>query len=109
MRLRIKDILLRLLGLEFLCTGITGVMLRQVYSLSPNVRATVRGILWKGALVLFIVNLGSMVLFFALLALATYFNEILASSYQGFLIISVGGTLMLLLFLWPILRRIHWL
>lgn len=109
MRLKIKDILFRLLGLELLLKGAVGFFLKQVYSISPNVQTIARGIFLRGALLLFIVNLCSMVLLFVLLALAAYLNETLASSYQGFLIIAAGSTLVLLLSLWPILKRMHWL
>lgn len=99
MRFKLKKVLFRLVGFELLRKEVVKLLHRGIYSIKEEVNKKLMGFVIKGVLLLLLMGLFSLAFVFGMLALALYFNEVLYSSYKGFLIVSAGciGLLILLL------------
>jgi hypothetical protein len=105
MRIKWKKILSQLLWFELLAVEPLKLLAKGLYSFKTGTRK--RLVAWgiKIAIVLLLLALAHCALLFGLGALALYLNTLLDSSYQGFLMVS-GGCIVLLLLCW-ILRRVR--
>jgi hypothetical protein len=103
MRLKWKKILSQLLWFELLAVEPIKLLVKGLRSLKTGVIRKLATWVAKIAILLAVAHCA---LLFCLGALALYLNDLLGSSYQGFLIVS-GGCWVLLLLLWQ-LCRIRW-
>ena len=104
MRTKLKKILSQLLGVNFLARTFMRLLASGLHSFRAEIRKRLVAWARKAAVWLFVVSLARCALFFGLSALALYLNALLGSSYQGFLIVSGGCVVLLLLLLsvrWP--------
>jgi hypothetical protein len=108
MRIKWKKIFFRLLGFELLAVELIELLARGLRGFKAEMRR--RLITWaiKVAIVLLLLGLAHCALLFGLGAMALYLNDLLGSSYQGFLIVS-GGCVALLLLLWLLRHVVRWL
>ncbi|MEL6358354.1 MAG: hypothetical protein AAFQ01_00260 [Bacteroidota bacterium] len=98
--MRIKRLLLRLLGFELLAQELIRVVLRSVYSLKTDFKKKLAALAVRATILLMVIGLLHCALLFGLGALALYLSALLGSSYQGFLIVAggcVGLSIVLLL------------
>ena len=98
--MRIKRLLLRLLGFELLAQELIRVVLRSVYSLKTDLKKKLAALAVRATILLIVIGLLHCALILGLGALALYLNALLGSSYQGFFIVAggcVGLSMMLLL------------
>jgi hypothetical protein len=103
MRIKWKKILPQLLWFELLAVEPIKLLVKGLRSLKTGM---IRKLVTWAAKVAILLAFAHCALLFFLGALALYLNDLLGSSYQGFLIVS-GGCLVLLLLFWQ-LCRIRW-
>ncbi len=106
MRVKWTKVFLRLLGFELLAKELYKLLAISLHNFKAEIRR--RLIAWaiKVVILLLLLALAQGTLLFGLGALALYLNALLGSSCQGFLIVS-GGCTVLLLLLW-LLSRVRW-
>jgi len=93
MRIRIRRILLRLLGLDLVARELTRLLFNKLNTASEAMKQE----LTRRALrLLLLAGLAQAMLLFGLCAGALYLNHLLDSSYQGFGIVASGCAAMLL-------------
>jgi hypothetical protein len=106
MRIKWTRILFRLLGIELLAKELIKLLAKGLHSLKEDIRKRLVAWAIKVAILLLLLGLAYSALLFGLGALGLYFNALLGSNYQGFLLVSVG-CLALLLLLW-LLSYVRW-
>jgi hypothetical protein len=107
MHIKWTKLFFRLLGFELLTKEFVKLLALGLYSFTAEIKK--RLIVWAIKVVILLVLLALLVqgtLLFGLGALALYFNALLGSNFQGFLVVS-GGCAVLLLLLW-LLSRVRW-
>jgi hypothetical protein len=103
MRIKWKKILSQLLWFELLAVEPIKLLVKGLRGLKTGM---IRRLVTWAAKVAMLLAVAHCALLFFLGALALYLNDLLGSSYQGFLIVS-GGCLILFLLFWQ-LCRIRW-
>lgn len=103
--MRIRKILLRLLGLETLVRALLKLVAYKLLNFKAVFRKKLRAWALRGAMWLLLIGLFFNALFFGLGALALYLNVWLSSAHQGFLLVSVGCVALLVMIL--LLRQIR--
>jgi hypothetical protein len=106
MRLKWTKIFFRLLGFELLAKEFVKLLALSLHSFKAEIRKRLTAWAIKVVILLLLLALAQGTLLFGLGALALYLNALLGSSSQGFLAVS-GGCAVLLLLLW-LLSRVRW-
>ena len=88
--MRIKRLLLRLLGFELLAQELVRLIIRGAYHFRTELNKRLAALAFKGTMLLLIVGLMQCALLLGLGGLALYLNSLLESSYEGFLLVSGG-------------------
>jgi hypothetical protein len=106
MRIKWTKVFFRLIGFELLAREFVKLLALGLYSFKAEIKK--RLIAWaiKVVILLVLLALAQGTLLFGLGALALYFNVLLGSNFQGFLVVS-GGCAVLLLLFW-LLSRVRW-
>ena len=99
MRFSFKKILFQLLGFELFGKELLRIAVRGLQSCQVSIRQRLFTLALKVFVGLLVLGLVYMMFFFGMAALALYLNEMLSSSYLGFLMVAVvcAGLLSLLL------------
>ncbi len=99
--MRIKRLLLRLLGFELVTQELIRLVVKSVYSLRADLKKKLAALAIRATILLLVIGLLHGALLLGLGALALYLSALLGSSYQGFLIGGGGcvGLSMILLLL----------
>jgi hypothetical protein len=108
MRIKWIKVFFRLLSFELLAVELIGLLARGLRSFKAEMRRELATWAIKVAFALLLLGLAHCALLFGLVAMALYFNDLLDSSYQGFLVVS-GGCVTLLLLLWWLKYAVHWI
>ena len=98
--MRIKRLLLRLLGFELVTQELMRLVIKSVYSLRADLKKKLAALAIRATILLLVIGLLHSALLLGLGALALYLSTLLGSSYQGFLIVGgscVGLSMILLL------------
>lgn len=105
--MRIKRLLLRLLGFELLAQELIRLTIRGVYSLKADFKKKLAALAIRATILLFVIGLLQFALLFGLGALALYLSTLLGSTYQGLLAVAGGcvGLALILLLLGRLWRR----
>lgn len=98
--------LCKFLGFELLGHELTKLVHKGVQNFKYELRKKLIGLAIKAFGWFLILVLVHITLFSAFIALASYLNEVLESSYQGFLITSGGGAIIILLFV--LVKALRW-
>ena len=103
MRLKLKKVLLRLLGFKLLLRKILKLLYKRMHSIQEAVNQKLWRFFFKGLALLLLLGLLGLAFVFSMLALALYLNEVCYSTYQGFLLVA-GGCIGLLI----LLSALYW-
>lgn len=98
--MRIKRLLLRLLGFELLTQELVKLMVRGVYSFRADIKKKMAALVIRGTILLVVIALLQCALLLGLGGLALYVGTLLGNSYQGLWVVAggcVGLSLVLLL------------
>lgn len=88
--MRIKRILLRLLGIELFTQELIRFVIRGLHSFRSDFKKKLAALAMKATILLIIIGLLQCALFLGLAGLALYLGTLLGSSYQGLLIVAGG-------------------
>jgi len=99
MNFKWKRLLFRLIGLEFLSKEVS----KYMHSITEELALKFKKLMLQSMLWLLMILLFNLALFFSLLALSLYLNELFCSAYQGFFVVA-GGCIALMLVLLGIVK-----
>ena len=105
MNLEVKNILLRLLGLEFLSHKLSTLLSTILDRIGGVIHQKSKQLIIRGVSFFILLKMIGLAVLFFLLGLALYLNELLCSSYIGFLWVGVGC--LVIFFLLLLIRSLY--
>ena len=88
--MRIRRLIIRLLGLELLTQELVRLLIRGVYNFKADLKKKLAALAMRAVILLLVVGLLHLALLFGLGALALYLSTLLGSSYKGLLAVAGG-------------------